>query len=119
MSLDLKVLFWNTYKNADINYVIAELVAENNISIVVLAEYIAEIDDLLKILLLQYGLKMRLYDNCCDRITIIGKIKDVEMRFDSGIRCRQNRFRLHTRPDWRDGYSQLSLRSSPVGLLDL
>ena len=53
MSLDLKVLFWNTYKNADINYVIAELVAENNISIVVLAEYIAEIDDLLKILLLQ------------------------------------------------------------------
>ena len=83
MSLDLKVLFWNTYKNADINYVIAELVAENNISIVVLAEYIAEIDDLLKILLLQYGLKMRLYDNCCDRITIIGKIKDVEMRFDN------------------------------------
>ncbi|WP_346677246.1 hypothetical protein [Erysipelatoclostridium sp. An173] len=81
--MDLKVLFWNTYKNADINSIIAELVAENNISIVVLAEYIAEIDDLLKILLLQYGLKMRLYDNCCDRITIIGKIKDVEMRFDN------------------------------------
>lgn len=79
----MKVLFWNTHKNVDINSTISELVVENNISIVVLAEYIANIDDLLSILLLQYGLKMQRYYSCCERITIIGAVNDVEMRFDS------------------------------------
>lgn len=79
----MKVLFWNTHKNENINSTIGELIVENNISIVVLAEYTAKIDDLLNILLLQYGLKMRHYDSCCDRITIIGEINNVEMRLDT------------------------------------
>lgn len=77
------MLFWNTHKNENINSTIGELIVENNISIVVLAEYTAKIDDLLNILLLQYGLKMRHYDSCCDRITIIGEINNVEMRLDT------------------------------------
>ena len=79
----LKVLFWNAHKNVDINSTICELVAENNISIVVLAEYTANIDDLLDTLRLQYGLQMRRYYSCCDRITMIGEVNDVEVRFDN------------------------------------
>lgn len=79
----MKVLFWNTYKNTNINETISELTAENNASIIVLAEYIASVDDLLSSLLLQYGIKMQRYGSCCERITIIGSVSDVEVRFDS------------------------------------
>lgn len=79
----MKVLFWNTQKNADINSTICELVAENNASIVVLAEYVANVNDLLSSLLLQYGIKMQRYGSCCERITIIGAVSNVEVRFDS------------------------------------
>lgn len=80
---DLKVLFWNTHKNVNINSTVCELVVENKISIVVLAEYIAKIDDLLDILLFKYGLKMRQYICLCDRITLIGCVNNVEARSDS------------------------------------
>ena len=35
----MKYLFWNTHKNDDINDVLSELIIENNISMVLLAEY--------------------------------------------------------------------------------
>ena len=79
----MKVLFWNTHKNADINSTICELAAENDASIVVLAEYVANVDDLLSSLLVQHGIKMQRYASCCERITIIGSISNVEVRFDS------------------------------------
>lgn len=79
---DLKVLFWNTHKNADINETICELVIENNASIVVLAEYAANINDLLNALQLQHKIKMQLYNSNCERIIIIGSVNNVEMRFD-------------------------------------
>lgn len=79
----MKVLFWNTYKNANINSTICELASENNASIIVLAEYTANIDALLNALHLQYGIKMQQYYSCCERITMIGSIENVEMRFDS------------------------------------
>lgn len=76
------MLFWNTHKNSIINSTICELVAENNVSIVVLAEYTANVDDLLSSLLLRYRINMHRFDSCCERITIIGTVSDVEMRFD-------------------------------------
>ena len=79
----MKVLFWNTHKNTNINETISELAAENNASIVVLAEYVDSVDGLLSSLLLQYGIKMQRYGSCCERITIIGSVSNVEVRFDS------------------------------------
>ncbi len=79
----MKVLFWNTHKNTEINEMICELTAENDASIVVLAEYAASIDDLLNSLLLQHGIKMQRYFSCCERITIIGTVRKVEVRFDN------------------------------------
>ena len=79
----MKVLFWNTYKNANINSTICELASENSASIIVLAEYVANINDLLSDLYLQYGIKMQQYYSCCERITMIGLIENVEMRFDN------------------------------------
>jgi exonuclease III len=79
---DLRVLFWNTHKNEDINPTICELIVENCASIVVLAEYTANIDDLINTLLSHYGIEMCRYSSCCERITIIGAIGDVEAKFD-------------------------------------
>jgi hypothetical protein len=76
------VLFWNTHKNKDINPTICELIVENCASIVVLAEYTANVDDLVNTLLSHYGIEMCRYSSCCERITIIGSISDVEARFD-------------------------------------
>lgn len=80
---DLKVLFWNTHKNEDINSAICELIVENCASIVVLAEYADNIDDLINALFSYYGIEMCRYNSCCERITIIGTIDDVEVRFDN------------------------------------
>ena len=46
----MKYLFWNTYRNKDINDIICDLVIENDISIVVLAEYAAKADELVTLL---------------------------------------------------------------------
>lgn len=78
----MKVLFWNTHKNADINETIRELIIENDASIVVLAEYVANINDLLNALQLHHKIKMQLYNSNCERIIIIGSVNNVEMRFD-------------------------------------
>ena len=47
----MKILFWNTHKNENINTIISELITDNNISIVVLAEYTADVNELLQILI--------------------------------------------------------------------
>lgn len=79
----MKVLFWNTHKNTNINSTLCELIVENNVSVIVLAEYTADFNDLLNVLLLKYGIKMQRYCSCCKRITIIGEPNNVEARFDS------------------------------------
>ena len=73
----MKVLFWNTHNNKEINYILSELIIENNINIVVLAEYKADMSGLIEILS-QQGIIMKEYNTVgCDRIKIIGDIKDV------------------------------------------
>ena len=58
----MKILFWNTHKNIDINHIVAELIEENNINIIALAEYTANVDELID-LLSNRGIIMRKYDN--------------------------------------------------------
>lgn len=74
----MKILFWNTHKNENINTIISELITDNNISIVVLAEYTADVDELLQILTMQ-SVHMKQYISAgCDRIKIIGSVNQVE-----------------------------------------
>lgn len=76
----MKVLFWNTNKNPNINRVLCEIIAENNISLVVLAEYEGEICKLSKELA-EIGINMQEYLTVgCDRIKIMG----VELNISPG-----------------------------------
>ncbi len=73
----MKVLFWNTHQNEKINYILSEIILENNISIAVLAEYSAKIEELLPFLA-QQGKIMFPYMNVgCERITLVGSMENV------------------------------------------
>ncbi|MBQ7113679.1 MAG: endonuclease/exonuclease/phosphatase [Clostridia bacterium] len=74
----MKVLFWNTHKNNNINSVLLDVIVENEISMVVLAEYTANADQLIA-LLSDKGILMRRYmATGCDRITVLGSVLNVE-----------------------------------------
>lgn len=74
----MRVLFWNTHNNKEINYILCELIIENNINIVILAEYKADISNLIDIISKQ-GMKMKEYLTIgCNRIKIIGDLDNVE-----------------------------------------
>lgn len=63
----MKYLFWNTHKNNDINDVLSELIIENNISMVLLAEYAANADELINKLAAR-DIDMLQYGSCSERI---------------------------------------------------
>jgi len=68
----LKYLFWNTHKNENINPILCDLIVEYRISVVVLAEYYADINDLIE-LLRSCGTSMQQVPTVgCDRIHILG-----------------------------------------------
>ena len=70
----MKYLFWNTHKNEKINSVLCDLIIENGISIVVLAEYAADINELIQMLDIK-GVSMQQYPTIgCDRIHIVGYV---------------------------------------------
>lgn len=46
----MRYLFWNTHRNKNINSIICDLIIENDISVVALAEYTAEASDLIELL---------------------------------------------------------------------
>lgn len=73
----MKVLFWNTHNNKEINYILSELIIENNINIVVLAEYVADMLGLIEILSQQGIIMKEYYTTGCERIKIIGDLNDV------------------------------------------
>ncbi len=68
----MKYLFWNTHNNHCINQVLCDLVVENDISILILAEYTAKIDELL-FLLHERGILMESAITAgCERIQVLG-----------------------------------------------
>lgn len=68
----MKYLFWNTHKNTNINPILCDLIVENQISVVVLAEYAAAISELINLLYVR-GVSMQQYPTTgCERIHIIG-----------------------------------------------
>ena len=78
----MKYLFWNTQRNKDINETICELIVEHGISFVVLAEYSADVSELLE-LLAYHDVSMSEYRNCSERITILGQVQSIEPRTDT------------------------------------
>ena len=70
----MRYLFWNTYRNEQINPILCDLIVENGISVVVLAEYSAEIKELIE-LLRSCGVSMQQIPTVgCDRIRILGEV---------------------------------------------
>ncbi len=68
----MKILFWNTHKNTNINSVLSDIIIENSANIIVLAEFVSDIEDLLTTLSLK-GISMEEYSTIgCERIKIIG-----------------------------------------------
>ena len=71
--IGMKYLFWNTHKNKGINPILCDLIIENCISVVILAEYSADIDDLINVLH-SCGAPMQMIPTVgCDRIHILGE----------------------------------------------
>lgn len=79
----MNVFFWNTNKNESINTVINEIVLEYDISLIVLAEYVADADELISTML-KNGIVLKQYEKICERITIFGTLKNLEPKFDDG-----------------------------------
>ena len=79
----MRVLFWNTHKNENINQTLCDLVAENNISMIVLAEYTADSDELTKRMQENHGIKINKYYCGCERIHLFGVHKNIEPRSDN------------------------------------
>lgn len=78
----MKYLFWNTHKNNDINDVLSELIVENDISMVCLAEYTAQADELINKLSVQ-NVYIQEYGSCSERIKMFGKTENIQYRTDS------------------------------------
>ena len=74
----MKVLFWNTHQNKDINPILYEIIVENDISLVILAEYDAQADDLIESLARRGVVMWKYITTGCDRISIWGNISRVE-----------------------------------------
>lgn len=71
----MKYLFWNTHGNENINPVLSDLIIENGISFVILAEHSADIDNLIEILRVN-GVSMHEIPTMrCDRLHILGDTK--------------------------------------------
>lgn len=76
-------MFWNTHKNENINSIVSDLIIENNISIVAMAEYTANIEELMAILF-SHKINMKQYITIgCNRIKILGTIDNVEAQLQT------------------------------------
>ena len=67
----LRVCFWNTNKNENINEYISDIIVEQEIDILALAEYESDIEELKKMLALYNIVIEQAITIGCDRITIL------------------------------------------------
>ena len=69
----MRYLFWNTHRNNKINPILCDLIVENGFSIIILAEYFSDANNLIQLLSLR-GLSMQQYPTTgCEGIYIFGK----------------------------------------------
>lgn len=74
----MRILFWNTYQNDKINTILTEIIMENHINIVILAEYNADIYSLITELRSNNIIMEKYITTGCKRIQIIGNITNVK-----------------------------------------
>lgn len=74
----MKYLFWNTHNNESINPILCDLIIENHISVVVLAEYSANIDKLTGLLQDAGAIMNPASTIGCDRIVTCNNREEVE-----------------------------------------
>ncbi len=73
----MKILFWNTYNNPNINPVICDIIKKKEIDFTALAEYAGKPPDLLSKLAAD-NISMSTYPTTgCKRISLFGTVKDV------------------------------------------
>lgn len=75
----MKILFWNTHKNAGINDTLSSLIIENDVSIVALAEYMGNANDLINRLDINGKCFNEYPAPGCDRIVMFGSVHDVDV----------------------------------------
>lgn len=73
----LKFLFWNTYRNTNINDILSNLIVENDVDIAVLAEYESDLDKLIDALLSKNITVSKYITTGSDKIKMLGKVNDV------------------------------------------
>lgn len=74
----MRILFWNTHKNHNINPYVISLVIDYNIDIVVLAEYEADVAQMSELFDNNISGFSKCYTNGCDRIHIWSNYMDIE-----------------------------------------
>ena len=79
----LRICFWNTNKNIEINKYIVDIMCENNVDIFVLAEYTADFEKLqLQLRNCKYETEKSITVGC-DRITILKRKYNMEPGFQN------------------------------------
>ena len=91
----MRFLFWNTYENTNINSVLCNIVVEQKINVITLAEYKSDLNDLIKRLWLNGVIVQQYITAGCERIIALGTEKSVA-------------------PNLQDKYYTIQLRPPPV-----
>lgn len=78
----LRYLFWNTHNNCEINDILSEIIVENDISIVLLAEYTASSKELIECLKKE-NKYMNEYSGCSALIKMFAENEEVQYRPDA------------------------------------
>lgn len=73
----MRVLFWNTHKNVNINDILSDLIVENNVDIAILAEYESDITKLVNILSGKHTTVSEYITIGSDKIRMLGRINNV------------------------------------------
>ncbi len=77
----MKIAFWNTHKNNNINSYLVKFIKECNLDLMILAEYTDDVEQLLDALR-QDNIIMHNYPTTgCDRIVMLGTYSNVDMGF--------------------------------------
>ena len=71
----MRVLFWNTHKNININTILINLVQTYDVDVIVLAEYIADCEEFIETLRKNKQLYLKAFTQGCERIRFLSRIK--------------------------------------------
>ena len=77
----MRIAFWNVNKNTKINTYIKDIISENNVDIMIMAEYEDNVDELLKLVGNDNLVMQKYMSSGCKRLVIIGNNNNVKPGF--------------------------------------